>query len=633
MEFQTETEWLDIFLRFIKFLRIDSKHVESEGTSGSEFRLWTSQNMFLSELAKGLSRGVRVFYFLKSRQLGVTTISLAIDIFWLAIHPGTIGCLVLDREDNRNIFRSVIKRYIKSFPRGFFGKGFEIVKGGDNRNFMQFSNGSRLDFLVAGTRKNTSWAEGKGYAFAHLTEVAAYGDSRGLDSFKESMTSTNPNRLYIYESTAKGMNHWYDMYHEAKRDTLTKHCCFIGWWANDMNRVERSNPIYEMYGKEPPVEEEKEKIEWVKNNSGVIVTKEQLAWLRWRKSDTSQDALQLNQDQPWDDKECFVQSGQSFFDSVMINKDLKIIYEVQPKFSGFKYWLGEDFHTSKMEEITEQYRVNAGDIDLRMWEKPIQGAYYAIGVDAALGRSDDGDRNTIEVFRCYADRIIQVAEYASSLDDTRQCAWVLAYLAGIYQNCRINIDVTGGYGTAIMNELDQLRSRMRSEMYTQLTNKTSWDDFLTSASWYLYHRPDALGAGYAKGAVWTTRYKWYAVNSYRDSYACGLLIVNSVHLLEEMNNVVRDGLEVGASIAAKGRKKDDRVFAAVLAEVTWKDWIRPMLIDMNYTYDSVSKEEVKKQAGQNIDMTKNIVYNFFLRQQDAHEEFDDRPTWRTERGL
>ncbi len=1036
MDYQTETEWLELFLRFIKFLRIDSKHIESEGTSGSQFRLWTSQNMFLSELAKGLSRGVRVFYFLKSRQLGVTTISLAVDIFWMAMHPGTIGCLVIDREDNRNIFRSVIRRYIKSFPKGFFGKSFEIMKGGDNRNFIQFTNGSRLDFLVAGTRKNTSWAEGKGYAYGHLcaakgtpvivengrikaiedvkigekvlthtgasatvvdvfgqsgvgkpmvkispwlgspikyttwhkiptqrglvqagelkkddllvmpirkitndikqfampergerigsyavdslgrfikmdsdgaiirnrkpwstskskiknfvieineelgfsvgyylsegylihdaysgkptgitftrhrnekkyadraikelanyttkhrrvenrknsltsqdtvygsqfcewikdnfgcsdskfipddvftwgedfcrgllvgvlagdgsktlqkntsgfvcstmilpttrssiamqtrdiatslgygwaslcykeggryygrnckpiwritwngaaavrlraliglsspkrkghdftnkyiidgervlikirnitpckeenevwdisvdhedhtfrtpsmstsnTEVAAYGDSRGLDSFKESMTDSNPNRLYIFESTAKGPNHWFDMYHEAKRDTLTKHSAFIGWWANDLNRIDRYDPRYELYGKESPNEEELEKINYVKTSSGLVITKEQMAWIRWRKSDTSQDALQLNQDQPWDDKECFVQSGQSFFDSIMINKDLKILQEFKPRFRGFKYYLGEDFHVSKMEEITEQWRVDAGEIDLRMWEDPVSGAHYVIGVDAALGRSDDGDRNTIEVFRCYADRLVQVAEYASSMDDTRQCAWVLAYLAGVYQNCRINVDVTGGYGTAIMNELDQLRSRMRSEMYMHLTNKTSWEEFLSSASWYLYHRPDSMGAGYAKGAVWTTKYKWHAVNSYRDSYACGMLIVNSKHLLEEMGNVVRDGLDVGASIAAKGRQKDDRVFAAVLAEIAWKEWIRPMLIQMNYTYDSINKEETAGKADKSADFTKNIVYNFFKRREEASQEFDERPQYLVDRGL
>ncbi len=629
---KNETEWMDVFLRFIKYLRIDSKHTESEGSNGSQLKLWTSQNMFLSELAKGLGRGVRQFYCLKSRQLGVTTISLAIDIFWLAMHPGTIGCLVLDREDNRNIFRSVIRRYIRSFPKGFFGRSFEIMKGGDNRNFIQFSNGSRLDFLVAGTRKNTSWAEGKGYAFAHLTEIAAYGDSRGIDSFKESMTDTNPNRLYIFESTAKGYNHWHTMYEEAKRDTYTKHGFFIGWWANDLNRLDRSDPRYAIYGKEKPTDEEMEHVNWVKTNTGLYITKEQLAWIRWRRSDTSQDSLQLSQDQPWDDKECFVQSGQSFFDSTMINKDLEVIYSVKPTFHGFKYHMGNDFHTSRMEEVHDQWRVDANDIDLRMWERPVDGAYYAIGVDAALGRSDEGDRNTIEVFRCYADKIVQVAEYASNLDDTRECAWILAYIAGIYKDCRINIDVTGGHGIAILNELEQLRVRMRSEMYMGAT-KTSWDDFLTSASWYLYHRPDSFGAGYAKGWVWTARSKWWACNSYRDSYACGMMIINSIFLLDEMNSVVRDGLEIGAPIQASGRNKDDRVFAAVLAEVAWKDWIRPMLIQMNYTYDSINKQELATPSDRLADMAEGVVYNFFLKRQQAEEEFDDRPEWITERGL
>ena len=215
-----------------------------------------------------------------------------------------------------------------------------------------------------------------------------------------------------------------------------------------------------------------------------------------RMSDTAADEQSTHQNQPWDDEECFVQSGHSFFDMRMITKDLNVLDAYPPNLAGYQFHLGNSFHESRMEEITEQARVE--DIDLKIWEDPVKDALYTIGVDAALGRSDDGDRNTIEVFRCYADKLVQVAEWASSMDDTRQTAWVLAYVAGIYRNCRINVDVTGGYGVAIMNELDNLRIKMRTEMFAAMTGGADWEDFLSSASWYLYHRPDSMGAGYAK---------------------------------------------------------------------------------------------------------------------------------------
>jgi len=630
-EIQSADDWIKIFLEFIKYLKIDSKEIQAEDDKGSALNLWTSQRLFLQELAYGLSRGIRVFYVLKSRQLGISTISLAIDIFWLAMHPGTIGCLVLDTESNRETFRAVIRRYIKSFPPNFFGKSFVVVKGGDNRNMMRFSNGSRLDFLVAGTRKNTTWAESKGYAFAHLTEVSKYGDSRGLDSFKESMSTTNPNRLYIYESTANGFNHWRDMWFEAGRDKTMLHRMFIGFWANDLNMIPKTDPRFAIYGSEAPDEDEQAQMDWVKNHCGLKVRMEQLAWYRWRISDTSVDLDSIHQLQPWNDDECFVKSGNSFFPMRVISDKLKVLIDDPVPFHGFKYWLGNDFYAGKMEEIVDQERID--DVYLKIWDKPREGHYYAIGMDVAQGRTDTSDSNTIEVFDCFADRMVQVAEWTSESEDTRQAAWVLAYLAGIYTQCRINIDVTGGYGIQIMNELDQLKQRMRSDMYSKITGGYNWDDFLSNASWYLYHRPDSMGSGYAKNWVWSPKTKFWAMNSYRDSFNCSLIDIRSQALLNQMSMVVRDGMDVGAFVGAKGRQHDDLVFAAVIAEVAWKEWFRPMMINENYTYATVMAAESGDPRQMKDKVVQGIVDKFFKDKEEASQEFDGRPQWLVDRGL
>src|SRR5262249_10129703 len=152
-------------------------------------------------------KGIHKFFCLKSRQLGVTTISLAIDVFWLAMHNDMIGCLVTDTEKNKEANRALIVKYIESFPDGYFGDSFKIIK--NNRQSLMFSNGSRLDLLVAGTKKKSiSWGEGQGYALGHMTEIASYGDVEGLKSLEEGFAQKNPHRLYMYESTAKGFNHW-----------------------------------------------------------------------------------------------------------------------------------------------------------------------------------------------------------------------------------------------------------------------------------------------------------------------------------------------------------------------------------------------------------------------------------------
>ena len=112
-----------------------------------------------------------------------------------------------------------------------------------------------------------------------------------------------------------------------------------------------------------------------------------------------------------------------------------------------------------------------------------------------------------------------------------------------------------------------------------------------------------------------------------------MLIIYSKALLHEMTMVVRDGLELGARIEARGKEKDDRVFAAVLAEVAWKDWIRPGLINDNYTYESVTKKENITKKEELVDFTNNLVYNFINYRKDRIDNEDTRPKWMVERGL
>src|SRR5262249_38683507 len=151
-------KWLPIFEEFISELRINSKESISIDKRGAKLELWGSQRMFLEEVASGLDDDIRSFYVLKSRQLGITTICFAIDLFWLATNDNMIGAFVADTEKNSNAGRATLVKYVESLPKKFVGSGFTIEK--NNRDFILFSNGSRLDFLVAGTRKKVAWGEG-----------------------------------------------------------------------------------------------------------------------------------------------------------------------------------------------------------------------------------------------------------------------------------------------------------------------------------------------------------------------------------------------------------------------------------------------------------------------------------------
>jgi hypothetical protein len=70
---------------------------------------------------------------------------------------------------------------------------------------------------------------------------------RALLPFAQLLRRSNPNRLYHWESTARGFeNLFYDQWDEAKKATSQK-TIFVSWWANEMYRISRDDPGYEAY--------------------------------------------------------------------------------------------------------------------------------------------------------------------------------------------------------------------------------------------------------------------------------------------------------------------------------------------------------------------------------------------------
>ena len=619
--------WFEVLTDLIKLMRIDSKEVAAIDDRGAPLNLWGSQRRFLKAVCGGLDKGIRQFICLKSRQVGLTTLSLVLDVFFMAMYPALIGALVTDTPKNSAANRRAIRRLVKSVPKGFFGKSFTIVD--DNRDVITFSNGSRLDLLVAGTRSNKTWGEGAGYVFAHVTECANFGSKEGFDSFRESLSSTHPNRLLIIESTAKGFNFYRDVWIAMKKDVHTSVAVFVGWWSKELNSIKKTDPRYAAFASDPNAEE-RELIEAVEKEYDHKITSEQLAWYRWRATQEDSDLNTLHQNQPWTEGQAFIMSGFSFFATRMLQKDYERIVnpEDPTTFKGYRYLLGNDFLAGIMEPINEEERLE--EVTLRVWQDPLEGAEYAIGVDVAWGRNDWGDRTSISVWRCFADKLVQVAEYADSNIDTRQAAWVLAHLAGAYKNCRINIELTGGPGMAVMTELDHLRERMRSEMYQARARKEfDWDNFLHAAQWYLYHKPDSMGAGYAKGWDSTASSKWTLMCQIKDSHSSGLMLIRSVPLVEELLTVVQNGSEIGAP----GQTHDDRVFAAALANKSWIDWLRPSQIQRGESYELVLKQEEEGLERRGASFVDQIVMNFMAAQETREEPLTPRQEWLQEKGF
>lgn len=640
MPVKKPVKWLPLFEAFISNLRIHSKEEASEDERGNPLRLWESQRRVLRDIATGLDAGKTSFYFLKSRQLGCTTVSLAIDLFWVAVHPGLSASIVTDNEDNREKNRAMLRDYVNSFPEDYFGESFKIVKGGDNRLVMRFSNKSFIEFKIAGTRdKGVSWAEGSSHVLNHLTEVGKYSNFDALRSYEESFSQTHPYRLNIYESTGNGFNGWADMFKSAKEDRFTKQATFLGWWSNDMNTIARSDARYAQFGVEPPDHEEREKIQAVAKLYDWKVSREQLAWIRWRIEQDERgggDLQMLDQNQPWTEMDAFVQSGHSFFQVRALSKDMRVMDDapVAPvseqgyAFKGYRYEMGDRFFDMRMVEELE----DIGAVELRVWEEPQPEGRYVIGFDPAYGRNDHKDASAISVWRGFADKLVQVAEYACNQHDIKQSSWILAHLAAAYDNAVVNYEVNGP-GSFVSLEWDSVRGQLNAEMNAGAVKERNWENALANARYYLFVRPDSSGRPSAKGFSTTFNSKSTLMHGYRGAYATNELVIRSRKLLGEMSNVVFDDGKIGAPESKSENGKDDRVFAAALAHRAWIEWVRPGMVMEGMTFKGVTDIESGQTSMISSRINRQVFQFFQTAEQMAAMEVDNRPKWKADFGL
>ena len=458
------------------------------------------------------------------------------------------------------------------------------------------------------------------------TEVSNYGDVEGLKSLEEGFAQSNPHRIFMFESTAKGYNHWRARFLKGKND-LTTRSFFIGWWACDENRVEKKDPRYGQYGLHAPNAEEKMKIDRVRQMYGWKITQEQLAWIRWKQVDAGAEQNLLEQNQPWDEEEAFVMSGYSFFATRQIEKDIKALYDVPPVFKGYRYQVDGDFYSFQLMKLDPEID-DVDDVELKIWEEPVDGAKYAIGFDPAYGRNEHKDGSAIVVLRCFADRVVQVAEYRSSDVEARHAAWVAFHICAAYRDCMINVELAGP-GRLVMAEFGHLRQLLAAEMNLAKTASRGWEDAGAQARWFLHHREDSFGSGFAANYEATWRYKQEMLYNLKGVYASREADIKSVALLREMNNVIVNDDDIGAPDSADEDKKDDRVFAFGLAVLAWTKWVRKEMIAAGDTYEVVMARDRGDDAPETQQLN-SLVYRFLAR---ADEPIEQEPTWFEKNGL
>jgi hypothetical protein len=569
------------FYRFCRQLRIESKEL---GMITLGDQLLGTQTYVMDEVARGLKDDIHFFVVLKGRQLGITTISLALDLYWHFIHPGMQGTLTTDTEENREQFRSTLSMYMDGLP-----KQYKIPLMSHNRNQLVLQNRSRMFYQVAGTRAKGGLGRGKGITFLHGTETSSWGDEEGLASLLASLAENNPLRYYMFESTARGFNMFHDMWTTAKR-ARTQKAIFCGWWRNQLYTVDHKSNIYKTYwdGKLSP--EEKEWTKDIRKMYNYEINSRQIAWWRWKLHEGLKDDGLMYQEFPPTEDYAFVMTGTSFFSTARCTDSMK--EAKRTPFISYRFSMGANFQDTSLIQSNERLAT------LKIWEEPVANAYYVIGADPAYGSSDWADRFCIQVFRCYADGMDQVAEFASAELNTYQFAWIVCYLAGAYGNSLLNLEVNGP-GQAVINEMRNLKRQANTLPPSEARHL---QDVLGNMQHYLWRRNDSFGISNSIGWVTTHSSKERMLNYLKDYFERGMLKVYSEECIDEMKGIVRDN----GTIAAAGRSKDDRVIACALASAAYAEQLQPRLIANRVTRDKKEVKDAENEAGGQVQVQKQV---------------------------
>jgi len=547
--------------------------------------LYDGQIWFITTVFDGLEAGIHKFFVLKSRQLGITTICRALSVFYIGLHRGLGGALVFDTAPNKESARRETETAVVDLDPSL---RFPSIKH-NNRDSLILANDASIAFMSAGVRKTKSsgtLGRSRGLSMAHLSEICSYDNDEGLEAFENSLSEDHPDRLYIYESTARGFNRWWELWIEAKKDPHCK-CLFLGWWSKPSQRIARNDPDFQRYGVPPPTPKELEKIREVRERYGYEIKIEQLAWVRRKMNPAAQQegdaelefegSVTRMQEQPWTEDEAFQQSGAVFF----APKDLRdmTMQHVSNKFETYWYSAGVEFADMKIHSPAPSLRM----AELKVWEKPDPEGIYVIAADPAFGENENNDRSAAQVMRAYSDGLDQAAEYASPLINTRQFAWVIASLLGWYgadlSEVYLILELNGP-GHAVWNELRSLRQQLQIGYNGKDINEKGLQRVFTNVRNFLYSRNDAVLPGKNNWHMKTTTpLKVMMMERCRDFVSNGMLHIRSLDTVEEMRTITREG----DSIKAPGNMKDDKAFSTALSVHCWDQRVRPKLMQLKRT--------------------------------------------------
>ena len=136
----------------------------------------------------------------KARQIGFTTLSLGLCLFYATTRPRTNYMIVSYKQESSTLLFETLKDMNMSLPRDKFPFP-KVIE--NNRGKLRFDNGSSITLATAGGK---DVGRGSTFEYILLSEFAFYGNQdKILLSSEQALAKSTTSRIVI-ETTSNGFN-------------------------------------------------------------------------------------------------------------------------------------------------------------------------------------------------------------------------------------------------------------------------------------------------------------------------------------------------------------------------------------------------------------------------------------------
>lgn len=448
------------------------------------FILRGAQRKLLLTLEEMRLAGVPIrIVLLKARQWGGSTL-VQFYMMWIQNrHRQNWHMAICAQGDDaaKNI-RGMYVNAAKLYPKDIGSITLKRYEGSSKNQICEETGG----IIGVGSVNNPDQFRSYNFAMSHLSEVGVWQDTpkRSAINLITSLKETVPDQPYtivVEESTAKGLNYFYDSWIKAEKGETRYKGVFVAWWEIDRCRIPVSDP--ETFVKSWT---DYDRYQW-----SLGATIEGIAWYKAHKADKGYSDWMMMQENPATAEEAFQSSGQKVFAPVYVEalrKDNK-----EPIFQG-EVFADSRIGKKAFDNIRFEKVPNG---NLRIWEMPdvTHDNQYVVIVDIG-GRTEKADNSIIRVINrknlllSYKARIDAILTWCGHCDQD-QLAWKAAQIARMYGNALLVIEGnsldTEEEGNHFQTVLDQIKDHYRN-LYIRNDVEKVGNDFVPKYGWWTTHK-------------------------------------------------------------------------------------------------------------------------------------------------